>query len=330
MGIRHYEPEEIDIEAMRRLSRSNSMSLINSRSRATTPTIEGAITKGEYYEAMGDFAQNQKPVTKSLSMPPARRQISEPAYKEPIYSEVNTYDRSLSVPQAKHQRSCSLDGRQSVCLPKDVLEKKRMSLPPPAKPPRRGSLKSNLSSESGGGIIYSQAYESTNSLRSLDSCDGDYIIASSRTSKKQAPPKPLRTSTENLYCVPKKFDRSQSQKQFRTDDKSQLILNMEKQPTRSRSEKPVRATRSSPPIFVQDYENFGFEKEVNSVLSHNNNITKNGNSNTNEIMDNRYVIQTSYDGLDYYGDNEVYTRMDGDVEGQNTNRESTVYEIVYR
>eukprot|EP00111_Clytia_hemisphaerica_P006265 TCONS_00018127-protein len=314
---------------MRRLSRSNSMSLINSRSRPTTPTIEGAINRVEYYEAMGDFAQNQKPVTKSLSMPPARRQVSEP-YKEPIYSEVNTYDRSLSVPAAKHQRSCSLDGRQSI--PKDLLEKKRMSLPPPAKPPRRSSLKSNISSESGGGIIYSQTYESTNSLRSLDSCDGDYIIPSSRPSKKRAPPKPLRTSTENLYCVPKKFDRSQSQKHFRTDDKSQLILNMEKQPTRSRSEKPIRATKSSPPIVVQDYENFGFDKEFdNGEHTHNNNsTTKNGNHNITEKMDNQYVIQTSYDGLDYYGDNEVYTRMDGDVEGQNTNRESSVYEIVYR
>ena len=310
-----------------------------------------------------------KPIHKSASMPHGRQLVpvvvdnvgcigdsigtGDDNTHEPIYSEVHIYERSLPISPTqtnKHQRSFSLGGDGSTVLAggEEVtlrkapgtggrqnlelaakLRKKRRSLPPPAKPPRQGSLKYELpiNNDTNGSILTTSNLSKASSMASmigLESFETDYIVCGvpvrspqqqkhkKQQQQKQSPPKkPLRSSTENLYNVPRKSPHHTVRSNSTPVAASPAALTTLKKTTERTLSVP--ADRIS--IVIQNFENHGFEDDDTagngpSLVLNDNNNRKDINVETKINIFNKQNQNTDFIGSGCT-DDELYQRMDG-------------------
>ena len=350
--------------------------LYSTNSRGSNKTI-----RDEYYEPMSDATTTTgfwqtlaKPIHKSASMPHGRQLVpvvvdnegyigglnnteaddsGDNNSKEPIYSEVHIYERSLPISPkqtSKHQRSFSLGGDScdaitggggGVTLRKTPgagenlelaakLRKKRRSLPPPAKPPRQGSLKYELfkNNDINGSILTTSNLSKASSMASmigLESFETDYIVCGVKVKspqqkrqqqqQKQSPPKkPLRSSTENLYNVPRKSP----QHNVRSNSTPVVASPAELAALKKQTERTLSVPANRISIVIQNFENPGFENDNTTVNGRN--LVLNDNNNRIDYNDetkltilNQQDRNTGLAGDWGYGctDDGVYQRMDG-------------------
>ena len=344
----------LNLEYMRNFSRSSSLIALAGRGRSSGPLFDvGSQTPPKRAASMADLHSIKMTVDATLDdnyeamknapgfTPPrsARKSITmlpskefDPVYtnksivgslddKEPIYTEVQIYEGSLSIPEAvsKHRRSCSLGGsnrrktsRQNPNLGTKI-NKKRLSLPP-VKPPRKGSLKSKSFDNDTNGSIFTTTNlskaSSTASMIGLESFETDYIVCGSSPNGKQqqeqqsTPKKPVRTSTENLYKVPRKSPYNNVRSNSTPLAASTSALAVAKKQTK----KTLSVPADKISIIIQNFENHSFESDDGSlVFNDNNNRTETALSTKIPIIDQQG------ENINFRGctDEELYQRMDG-------------------